>query len=276
MPDLRYQNQRPQPAILVTPGRRVPAILLFAAAASVLAGCSKPPAPTLSQADHGLIWLLPGIEGGPATLCWAHAAFREAGVQSAIRVFDWERPHRPLDNLQDYEGNLKKAAQIAENIREYRQSHPTPPIDIVGYSGGGGLAIMVAEALPGGVRLRNIVLAQPALSPEYDLRPAMSRVDGKIVNLYCPTDWLTLGIGTRVFGTADRKKTDSAGKVGFHPKAAKPQHADKLEQHAWDLAWLGSGHFGNHLSILSYGWNQTFVAPYLMPCENGETKQQRE
>lgn len=241
---------------------------LSGAALLVCVGCTKPPPPAMSQADHGLIWMLPGIQGGPATLCWAHAALRDAGVKSAIHVFDWERPGRPLDNLRDYDGNLAKAAQIAANIADYRKSHPTQPIDVIGYSGGGGLAILVAEALPPKLRLRNIILAQPALSPDYDLSRAMSHVSGKLVNFYCPTDWLVLGLGTRTFGTTDRKETESSGKVRFSIGRDCP-YADKVEQRGWDLGWLGAGHFGDHLGILSYGWNRKYVAPYVATCESG-------
>lgn len=240
------------------------------------AGCSDPPVPTMSQADHGLVWILPGIEGGPAAFSWAHAGLRAGGVKSAIHIFDWERPGRPLDNLTDYEGNLKKAADIADNIREYRESHATQPIDVVGYSGGGGLAIMVAEALPDDVRIRNLILAQAAISPGYDLTKAASHVAGKIINFYCPSDWMVLGLGTRVFGTVDRKESDSAGMVSFKVKPDFSPLAGKLVQHPWTLKWMRSGHFGTHLGILTHGWNRDYVAPYLLPCESGETRDGRE
>lgn len=239
-------------------------------------GCSDPPVPTMSQADHGLVWMLPGIEGGPAAFAWAHAGLRAGGVKSAIRVFDWERPGRPLDNLTDYEGNLVKAAEIADHIREYRESHAAQPIDVVGYSGGGGLAILTTEALPTNIHIRNLILAQAAISPDYDLSKAAAHVDGKIVNFYCPSDWMVLGLGTRVFGTVDRKESDSAGMVSFKVRPDSSPFDGKLVQHPWTLDWMCSGHFGTHLGILTYGWNRDYVAPYLLSCESGETTERRE
>ena len=154
----------------------------------------------------------------------------------------------------------------AEGLRNLKSKHPEAVVDLVGYSGGGGLAIMVAEVLPEGVHLRNVVLAQPALSPDYDLCPALSRIDGKLVNFYSPYDWLILGLGTRVFGTMDRQEVASAGKERFDLRRAvrKPELRGKVEQRGWELRQVADGHFGDHFSILSYWWNRRHVAPYLL------------
>jgi pimeloyl-ACP methyl ester carboxylesterase len=242
---------------------------LAATALTILAfcgGCWNPPGPTARQVERGLVWMLPGIEGGPWSMHWAQAAFRDAGVESEIRIFDWQRPLGTLDNLTDYEGNRRKAAGIAKRIAAYGWQHPGGAIDLVGYSGGGGLAVMVAEALPEGVHLRNVVLVQPALSPDYDLTAALSRIDGKLVNFYSPYDWLILGLGTRLFGTMDRREVASAGKESFDLQRAirDPTLRAKVEQRAWELRMIADGHFGDHFSILSYWWNRRYVAPYLL------------
>ena len=136
----------------------------------------------------------------------------------------------------------------------------------MGYSGGGGLAVMVAEELPEGVRLRNVVLAQPALSPDYDLTRALQRIDGKLVHFHSPHDWLILGLGTRVFGTMDRTKTSASGKNGLDLARVvqDPRLRAKIEQVRWNAGMLGTGHWGGHTGILSYGWNKCCVAPYLL------------
>jgi pimeloyl-ACP methyl ester carboxylesterase len=230
------------------------------------AGCRSTQRPALQPAGHGLVWMLPGVEGGPWSMAWARAAFLDAGVKAEIRVFKWERPFGTLRNLTDYAGNRRKARQVAQGIAEYRHQHPEAAVDLVGYSGGGGLAIMVAEALPDGVYLRNVVLVQPALSPDYNLTPALARIDGKLVNFYSPYDWLILGLGTRVFGTMDRQEVASAGKERFDLARAvrEPELRAKVEQRGWELRQLRDGHFGDHFSILSYWWNRRHVAPYLL------------
>lgn len=243
--------------------------------------CQQPQPPTATQpavspADRGLVWMFPGIEGGPFALTFARNAFRDAGVDAEIRIYDWRRPFQPLANLTEYEENRAKARQVAADLALYHAQHPTAPIDLVGYSGGGGLVVMIAEALPEEVRLRNVLLVQPALSPDYDLTAALRRIDGQLVNFYSPHDWFILGWGTKTFGTMDRKYVDSAGKQGFDAARAAPDATlrKKIVQEPWRDEMVLSGHLGNHLSIMLYGWNKKYVAPYLCAKGNEATRQQ--
>ena len=138
---------------------------------------------------------------------------------------------------------------------------------MVGYSGGGGLIIMIAEALPDGVKLNNAVLVHAAISPDYNLVPALEHIDGKLVNSYSPGDWLVLGLGTRLFGTTDREHTESAGKVGFVIEKAVTDVdlRAKVEQIKWSREMISSGHLGGHATINFYKWNKEYVVPYLLP-----------
>jgi pimeloyl-ACP methyl ester carboxylesterase len=232
-------------------------------------GCWSPPRASPRQQELGLVYMMPGIEGGPASLQWAYDGLRAGGVRAEIRIFDWHRGLAFLNNLTDYEGNLCRAASMAREIAVFKQARPNAPVDLVGYSGGGGLALLVAEALPPEIHLRNVVLAQAAISPEYDLTAALSRVDGQLVNFYCPSDWWTLGLGTRVFGTIDRRYTESAGKKGFDQERAVPdaQSRDKLIQIRWSADMLRTGHLGNHTAIVLREWNRRYVAPFLLPAD---------
>ena len=216
--------------------------------------------------------MFPGIEGGQWSLTEVRRAFRDAGVQSAIYTHDWQRPPLlgTLSNLSDYKGNRKAAQSVAEEIVKYKDRYPQAPVDLVGYSGGGGMAIMTAEALPKSLRLRNIILVHAAISPDYPLDPALQHVDGQLTNYYSPADWLLLGVGTRLFGTMDRKHCQSAGKVGFDLTAAiqDPNLSSKFEQCSWTMDEFKKGeHFGGHGSIIFYDWNKNKVAPYLQPVQ---------
>ena len=55
-------------------------------------GCAQIHPPTTEREDPGLVWLLPGIEGGPLTLQLAYKGMRDAGVTAEVRIYDWERP----------------------------------------------------------------------------------------------------------------------------------------------------------------------------------------
>ncbi|HNQ22298.1 MAG TPA: hypothetical protein PKK06_04315 [Phycisphaerae bacterium] len=217
--------------------------------------------------EPGLLWVFPGVEGGEHSVARACRAFRDAGVTADIEIHDWDRPFGLLVNLMSYERNRRDAAGVAERIAAYRAQHPAAPIDLVGYSGGGGVALMVTEALPDDVHVRHVLMVQPAVSPDYDLSTALAHIDGKLVLFYCPSDWLILGWGTRLFGTMDRRKVASAGKTGFDlPKAAPdPTQRAHLEQVCWTADMRATGHRGKHRNILGYRWNKAYVAPYLTP-----------
>ena len=196
------------------------------------------------------------------------------GVEADIQVVDWDRPVGGLVNLMDYEGNRERARCVAEEIAQYYEAYSAAPVDLVGYSGGGGLAVMVVEELPEHVSVRNVVLAQAAVSPDYNLEQTLRRTDGVLVNFYSPYDWLILGLGTRVFGTMDREKTPSAGKVGFDLEQAVPDAALRLkvEQVKWKPQMVAKGHGGGHVGMLGYYWNKCYVAPYLGgdDCDEGD------
>lgn len=233
---------------------------------AAMGGCWRPPEPTAQQLDCGLVVLFPGIEGGPWQVEGPTRAFRAAGVKSAIVAHNWKRLTSSLANLVDYESNRKAAGRRAAEITKYALEHPGRPIDLVGYSGGGGLALFVVEALPENIRVRNVVLAQAAISPGYDLRPALRRMNGVIVNLYSPRDSAVVGLGTRLFGTMDRVYTRSVGVDGFEVERAVPDAAlrHRLIQRAWTSDDETLGHNGGHLDIVARAWNRVVIAPYLL------------
>ena len=248
------------------------------AAASACGGCWQPLAPQRAEYQRGVVWLFPGIEGGAWQMEQPVRALRDAGVTSAVRVYDWWRPLNPLSNLVNYERNREQARAVAREIGQQLRENRGIPVDLVGYSGGGGIALMVVESLPDGARVRDVILAQPAVSPTYDLTPALRRMDGRIVNLYCPSDWWTLGVGTSVLGTIDRRKTPSAGQVGFEldSAVADARLRSRVVQQAWTPDARALGHWGNHTGMFSYGWNRHRLAPLLAARRDGDTKTTRE
>lgn len=238
---------------------------VLAAMAGACCGCWQPLTPQRAEYQRGVVWLFPGIEGGAWQMEQPVRALRDAGVTSAVRVHDWWRPLNPLSNLVNYERNREQARAVAREIARQSRENRGVPVDLVGYSGGGGLALMVVESLPEGARVRDVILAQPAVSPTYDLTRALGRMDGRIVNLFCPSDWWTLGLGTSLLGTMDRAKTPSAGQVGFDLARAVPDARlrSRVTQQAWTPDARALGHWGNHTGMFSYGWNRHRLAPLL-------------
>ena len=247
----------------VSRGIIVSAVLVVAT--SGMCGCHNPCSWSEAKKPAGLVYVFPGVAGGAFSMRGACRALDDAGIPSAVKVHEWGRSLDLFGNLMREKRNRRVAADVAGQITAYREEHEDAPIDLVGYSGGGGFALFVTEVLPEHVRIRNIVLAQPAVSPSYDLGPALRHVDGKLVNHYSQYDFLILGLGTFVFGTMDREHTSSAGMKGFTVEEAvnDPALRQRVEQHRWTCRSILEGHLGDHFGILGARWNADHVAPYL-------------
>jgi pimeloyl-ACP methyl ester carboxylesterase len=138
---------------------------------------------------------------------------------------------------------------------------------LVGHSGGGGMALMTAERLPASASLAGVVLLAVAVSPLYDVRPALKH-SRRIWSFYSPLDCILPGIGTLAAGTMDGWHLFCAGCSGFFGTS---RGCDGLHQRMYHpsmlLSWNLGGHFG--------GVNRVFIADHVAPLlrEAAECKQ---
>src|SRR5262249_29959015 len=137
---------------------------------------------------------------------------------------------------------------------------------VVGKSGGTGLIVMALEHLPENT-VEAAVLLAPALSPVYDLAPALNAVRREMVVFWSPLDVFVLGLGTLVFGTIDRIKSVSAGLVGFQAPApgnpARDVQYQKLRQVRWRIEMATTGYLGGHVGPDSPAFLRKYVVPLL-------------
>lgn len=227
-------------------------------------GCAGPQPKPASDTTQRTIVLLPGIEGGAWQLDGTVKGLRDGGINGEFDVISWgQRPFGSLDNLTNLDANKARAKSIAERIIGHQREHPERPIALIGFSGGGGLAVLVAEALPKDSQLDRLILVGAAVSPHHDLREARARCKHGIVNVYSVGDWFILGAGTSVFGTIDRANTASAGHVGFQTKDGKLRVEEGLTQIAWQARWIATGHDGGHIGWLARPWAEKYLAPVI-------------
>lgn len=114
------------------------------------------------------------------------------------------------------------------------------------------------------MKVDQVVLVQPAISPGYDLSRALKHVKRNMYYTSSPGDWFVLGVGTRVFGTSDGQKSDAAGFVGFRPPpTADARQYRKLVEIKYDPAWIRWGDFGSHTGALSTSFAFHVLAPLL-------------
>ena len=241
-------------------------IVIATGVLAVGAGCASVPQTTAQHMERGYIVMLPGIEGHGWQLHEMGRGLRDAGVDQAIRFVDWGGlVMSSLDNLTNLKANRARAAWIAEDIRSYQSKYPDRPVTVLGYSGGGGLAILTLESLKAkGGKLDRVILCAAAVSPRYPLHNVIDQCEHGIINFYSERDWWTLGIGTRTLGTIDRVYTRSAGHVGFHDADGELLELAGLTQIHHVRAWSKWGHPGTHLGWLSRAWAREVLAGFIV------------
>lgn len=225
---------------------------------TVVPACHRPAARAGTEADRaerGRILLLPGISNTSAELAGLSSLLRDAYPDRSVDVRPWGPVMFLFSNLSDYEQNLRKAKELAEELAAYRSAHPDRSVDVLGYSGGGAMACFVVASLPEGIQVDRLALVAPAISRQYPLETSvLPKVRDFAVIFTSALDPL-VGAGTRVFGTMDRRKSASAGSSGF------PIEDEKLVQVRWDPKMVGDGHFGGHLDYLSPAWQRKYLLP---------------
>jgi hypothetical protein len=210
-----------------------------------------------------------GIGGIDFVALSSQWALPRAGVRHEIREFSWTHGKgRLLRDLQDTQHCLRKAEELATQVRHLKAEDPDRPVYLVGKSGGAGLVLAAADQLPPQT-LERIILLSPAVSPTYDLCLALRATKHEIVSFYSPYDQLVLNWGTSQFGTIDRYYGASAGLRGFViPTGLSPSDRDlynRLVQVKWNRAMILEGHFGSHIGTSMPAFVAKEVAPWLKP-----------
>lgn len=242
------------------------------------AGCSLPRSLTAPERyGHGLVIVLPGIEGGGPVARGIAIGLDKGGVTSAIELYDWSVgvPGAFLINLANYPRNLEQARRIADRIVQYRKDYPGAPVHLIGHSGGGGMALLALEALPVGRRIDAAILLAAAVSPARDLRSALRRVE-TLYNFYSEQDFGFLKVGTTVFGDMDREFGPAAGAVGFRkPDGLSPDeqslYDDRLRQVAWGRSLERKGVSGGHFGWASPRFAREYLAPMIVTIESRQS-----
>lgn len=196
-----------------------------------------------------------------AALC---QATRDTAVPLHVETFVWSHGYSRLlaDHL-DHCNHLEEGRRLATFVTAARQTCPERAVYLIGHSSGCAVVLAAAEASPPG-SMERIVLLAPAVSTDYDLRPSL-RASRLGIDVYTSRrDIGALGIGTTIIGTADRRWSAAAGRVGFTPLVTCPGDEllyANLRNHEWDPCVAWSGNRGSHYGALQQG----FTRAYLMP-----------
>jgi pimeloyl-ACP methyl ester carboxylesterase len=226
-----------------------------------------PPAPV-----RGVVFCADGAGGFGDTSRALSQAVADTGVPLHVHALDWSHGcGRVISDQVDWPHVQAEGRRLAALVADWRARRPDLPVYLVGHSAGSGVVLVAAAQLPTG-SVERIVLLAPAVSADYDLRPALACARGGIDVFYSGRDWASLGLGVAIVGTTDRRWTAAAGRVGFRPVLVCPGDAAlyaKLRQHAWHpgLAW--SGHHGGHYDGHRPAHLRAYVLPLLPPAPAG-------
>ncbi len=173
-------------------------------------------------------------------------SLRQANSPLEVRDFDWSHGKgHVIRDIQDIRHLVQKADELAQQILDYQATHPDRPVYLVGKSTGAMIVLLAAEKLPL-ASVERIILLSPAVSPHYDLVPALRTTRSEIVSFHSRLDIAVLDWGTSLVGTADRYYSPSAGLNGFSIPAATWEY-QRLKQIEWSPSKAWYGHLGGHL-----------------------------
>ncbi len=173
---------------------------------------------TEDRLNNGLVIILPGIEGHSRLNENIRSGLVAGGIFRGMPIETWGRPVPlvgPLITQVDFLGNHLAGARIARIITKYQDKYPDRPVYVVGHSGGGGVAVFTAEAMPEDRKLDGLILLSASISSAYDVKKALSHCRNGIVNFYNKGDAGVLGLATTVLGNVDGIHGPSAGLIGF-------------------------------------------------------------
>lgn len=248
--------------------RRSCALVAGLLAAAALAGCGHAARRTLMNPaglDRGLVIVVTGIDGQAAHNEAACRALCDDRLGMAVELYDWTAPLGPLFNQCAVGRNRQMARGLAERVGRYCRAHPGGRVYLVAHSAGTAVAVWALEALPEAAVVSGVVLLASSLSPGYDLAKALTHSHDGIVSFCSQADSVLLGAGTSWVGTADRKFTEAAGKVGFRvdPTGTAAGAYRKLHQVAWSRETAGTWRDGGHFACTAPPFVRQRVAPLI-------------
>ena len=225
---------------------------------------------TKERLETGLVISLDGVGGynwGPR---WLRTGLDEAGILSAIMIYDWSMGPGGLfvGDLMDENRNHTAANELARTVATYIAAMPNRPVTLIGHSGGAAVVVWALEALPKDCQVDRAVLLAPALAPNYNLSRALRAVRKRMYVMHSPADVGLLAAGTAVFGTMDRRHSVSAGLVGFEaPGNLTPEERceyAKIRQIRWTFDLVRAGNLGGHMGWTTTRFAREFIAPILI------------
>lgn len=218
--------------------------------------------------SHGTLFLLGGMND-----VWVvgHAwrrFLKATGLPHAIELIRWQQglwATLTFADLWRTSHHRNTATELVNRIRETQVAKPGEPIHILAHSAGTAIAAYTLEQLAPVEAITSAVFVGSGLSPHYDLSAALERTKAGILSVESWLDLFFLGLGTSIFGSADRRWGPAAGMVGFQTAS------EKLYRTRWTPRFVRQGWLGGHISIAAPGFVRDTLAAWIRQTEESET-----
>lgn len=221
--------------------------------------------------DREVVFVVDGVGGFQAVPVMLRKAWRDEPEAPGTILHRWQYglPGEIWTDLMWLRRNRVMGAKLAQRLLRFRRAHRGTTIHVLAYSGGAGIAVFACECLRGRPIVETLVLPCPALSSEYNMAPALSAV-ARCYALVSHLDRGILGLGTRLFGTTDRRFEPAAGMVGFRIPTSLPDVEaagyERMREIRWSPALREYGHSGGHM-----GWACVrMLRRHLLPIIRGK------
>ncbi len=225
----------------------------------------------IGSSDREVVFILDGVGRFQFAPILIRRMLRAAGSDIGTFLYDWQfgLVGEIWTDLMWLRRNRLMGAKLARKLLTFHRTHANTVIHVVSFSGGAGVAVFALEALRGRRIIETLVMACPALSPEYNLGPALRTVVRGYA-LISRRDTGILGLGTRIFGTTDRRFVGAAGLRGFQRPAwlslEDREAYERFREIQWEPSLKAEGHTGGHT-----GWiAERMLRHHLLPILRGE------
>jgi pimeloyl-ACP methyl ester carboxylesterase len=217
---------------------------------------------------HGTLFVVSGVnDTGLVSTGWSRG-LRSAGLPHVIETFTWQQrrwwSYLTYADLWRVQYHHRQAEELADRIRAARA---TGPVHVFAHSAGTAITAYALARLAPDETVCSAVFVASGLSSRFDLTPALNRCDAGILSVECATDFLTLGIGTSILGTCDRRWRPAAGLLGFRAPAHELAYR-KLHTLRWSLRHLKAGWIGGHIFSAVPGFARTVLADWVRRAES--------
>ena len=169
-------------------------------------------------------------------------------------------------NQIDFLGNYLAAERLAQRIVKYQDEYPGRPVYIIGHSGGGGIAVFIASAMPKDKQVTGVILLAASISSGHDITKALNHCSSGIVNFYNTDDGALLGLATTVLGNVGGAHGPSAGLLGFTlPKDNASDEKKLAYQKLYQVPMTGDMVAGStpHFAATRPAFVSSYIAPWI-------------